>query len=146
MEPSSPIEASASRLDNYLDINDLSSSEKMERALAFKDRGTTKFKDGLFKDAHRDYQQAFKYAVGAAAVPEMGGAVVSDVTEKTEDLVEPDKIDDLKCALYLNIAACLQVGSYLLNVEFFSILQNTLTESKVSLSLDCPSIHHPLST
>jgi len=108
MEPSSPIEASASKLDNYLDINDLSSSEKMERALALKDRGTTKFKEGLFKDAHRDYQQAFKYAVGAAAVPEMGGAVVSDVTEKTEDLVEPAKIDDLKCALYLNIAACLQ--------------------------------------
>jgi len=97
-----------SPLDHYLDINDLTPSEKVDRAMALKDRGAVKFKDGLFKDAHQDYQQAFKFVVSATPPPpEIVGAITDD-TEPVEEPVDPKKIIDLKCALYLNIAACLQ--------------------------------------
>ena len=110
---SASIEGNASKrdscLDNYLDINDLTPSEKMDRAWALKDRGAVKFKDGLFKDAHQDYQRAFKLVVAASPPPpEMAGAIM-EYAEPAEDLVDARKIVDLKCALYLNIAACLQV-------------------------------------
>ena len=112
---SSSIEGNASKrdscLDDYLDINDLTPSEKMDRAWALKDRGAVKFKDGLFKDAHQDYQRAFKLVVAASPPPpEMAGAI-TEYAEPAEDLVDAKKIVDLKCALYLNIAACLQVRS-----------------------------------
>ena len=91
------------KLDDYLDINDLTRSEKLDRALLLKERGTKKFKDNLFQDAHRDYHQAFKFLVATSPPPsEINGADEGDV-------VDPAKINDLKCALYLNIAACLQV-------------------------------------
>ena len=101
------------KLDDYLDINDLTRSEKLDRALLLKERGTKKFKDNLFQDAHRDYHQAFKFLVATSPPPsEINGAAVHggiDDGADEGDVVDPAKIKDLKCALYLNIAACLQV-------------------------------------
>lgn len=92
--------------DEFLDINDLSAAEKLARASLLKERGTQRFKDGLFRDAHRDYQQAFKFVVSAAP-PEIAD-LIDDAAEDDGDAAETQQIIDLKCALYLNIAACLQ--------------------------------------
>ena len=108
----SPFEHTSSRLDNYLDINDFTSEEKLSRALALKDRGSLKFKDSLFKDAHRDYQQAFKFVVAACPAPPINGIASVADTKMDDNPADSEKIKDLKCALYLNIAACLQVSSH----------------------------------
>ena len=65
------------KLDDYLDINDLTRSEKLDRALLLKERGTTKFKDNLFKEAHRDYHQAFKFLVATSPPPQIDGATAT---------------------------------------------------------------------
>ena len=93
--------------DEFLDINDLTAGEKLARATLLKERGTQRFKDGLFRDAHRDYQQAFKFVVSAA--PPENAELIDDAAETDGDAPESRQINDLKCALYLNIAACLQV-------------------------------------
>jgi len=98
-------------LNNYLDINDLTPRKKLERAAALKDRGTKRFKEGLFREAHRDYHQAFKFVVAAAPPPDV--SALTDVSDKKEEDAAVEavgfaEINDLKCALYLNIAACLQ--------------------------------------
>jgi len=104
MDPMTKNEGSL--LDEYLDINDLTFNEKLERAVSLKERGAIRFKDALFKDAHRDYRQAFKFVVSAASPPEVGGAAAT--AKASDEAVDIAKIIDLKCALYLNIAACLQ--------------------------------------
>merc|ERR1712168_1051191 len=69
--------------DNYLNINDLTPREKLKRAASLKDRGTKRFKEGLFREAHRDYHQAFKFVVAAAPPPDV--SALTDVSDKKEE-------------------------------------------------------------